>query len=258
MRHATQLHNRRDLDDSLTMINRAGLPHDVKAAVCQQVQHAVMTTVKGTIEEALEAEVTVSLGCARYAPLPQGRLPEQTRRGGYTRAVLTQYAAMVARRVPKRRRGNGQRHWQTIARYDRGWGPRRDQHMLGDCLGLSLRDRQETMQRTVGEVLALAACHRVGLSLAPRVQPFQAACLTEPPPSCWSMGWGSRARSPQETSRSRRQGAAGPPSARRSGWSGPRSAGGRTGLGRSCPGRALRTRTPRPGTGAAGRSTPRG
>jgi len=33
MSHATQLHHRRYLDDSLTLMNRAGLPHHVTAEV---------------------------------------------------------------------------------------------------------------------------------------------------------------------------------------------------------------------------------
>jgi hypothetical protein len=49
MSHAKQLHNRRYLDDYLTIMNRAGLPDNVKAQVCQQVQQAVIATVQWTI-----------------------------------------------------------------------------------------------------------------------------------------------------------------------------------------------------------------
>ena len=58
MSHAKQLHHRRYLADYLTMMNRAGLPNTVKEQVCQEVQQAVMATVKWTMERVLEAELT--------------------------------------------------------------------------------------------------------------------------------------------------------------------------------------------------------
>ena len=54
MSHAQQLHNRRSLDGSMPIINRAGLPDKAKAAVCQQVHATVLATVQWTIEQALE------------------------------------------------------------------------------------------------------------------------------------------------------------------------------------------------------------
>ncbi len=56
MSHATQLHNRRSLHDSLEIINRHGLPGNVKSTVCQAIQQAVTTTVKGALEHSLEEE----------------------------------------------------------------------------------------------------------------------------------------------------------------------------------------------------------
>ena len=56
MSHATQLHNRRYFDDYLEIINRHGLPGNVKHEVCQQVRGAVLTTVQTVIEHALREE----------------------------------------------------------------------------------------------------------------------------------------------------------------------------------------------------------
>lgn len=182
MSHATQLHNRRYLDDYLTIMNRAGLPDNVKAQVCQQVQHAVIATVQWTIEQALEEELTAYLGCARYTHLPQGRTPEQTRSGFYCRQLLTQYAPVANLHVPKLRCGNAQLSWQTITRYERCWGPLLDQQLLGYCLGLSLRDLQESLHRSLGEVLSLEALDRVLLALETRATAFKVARLGEPPP----------------------------------------------------------------------------
>ena len=76
MSHATQLHNRRYLNDYLEIINRHGLPSNVKSVVCQQRHQAVTTTVKGVLEHSLEEELPQYLGLARYEHLPWGRRPE--------------------------------------------------------------------------------------------------------------------------------------------------------------------------------------
>jgi len=78
------------------MINRAGLPSKVNAEVCRQGQQAVLSTVKWTIEQALEEELTAYLGVERYEHLPQCRAPEQTRSGFYPRTLVTQYALVTA------------------------------------------------------------------------------------------------------------------------------------------------------------------
>jgi len=52
MSHAKQLHHRRSLNDSLEMINRAGLPGNVKTDLCLTVQDTVLATVQYVIEAA--------------------------------------------------------------------------------------------------------------------------------------------------------------------------------------------------------------
>ena len=190
MSHAQQLHNRRYLDGYIQIINRTGLPDNVKAEVCQQVQHAVLTTVQWTIERALEEEWTASLGCKRYEHLPQGRSAAQTRSGCYRRALLTQSACIPDLRVPKLRRGNRPLCWQTITRYERCWGPLLEQQLWSYCLGLSLRDLQEAMRLTLGEVLSLEACNRLVFGLEKRVTAWKTRRLEAPPPvvlvdGCW-------------------------------------------------------------------------
>jgi transposase-like protein len=150
--------------------------------VCQHVQHAVLATVKWTLEQALDAELTAYLGAERYEHLPQNRVPEQTRSGCYRRTLITHYALIPDLQVPKLRRGNPQIPWRTLDRYERCWGPLLDQHLLGYCLGLSLRDLQETMRLTLGEVLSLQAVNRVLLALEERVEAFKTARLPDPPP----------------------------------------------------------------------------
>jgi putative transposase len=182
MSHAKQLHNRRYLNDYLEIINREGLPGNIQSDLCLKVQDTVVTTVQHVIEEALEEELSAYLGVARYAHLPWGRPPESTRSGSYQRELLTQYGRIADLRVPKLRRGNGAIHWQSITRYEHCWGPLLDQHVMGYCLGHSLRDLQEAMALTLGEILSLAACHRMVSSVAKHVQAFKKRPLAAPPP----------------------------------------------------------------------------
>ena len=59
MSHAKQLHHRRYLNDYLEIINREGLPGNVKTELCLTVQETVITTVQHVIEAALEADFSV-------------------------------------------------------------------------------------------------------------------------------------------------------------------------------------------------------
>jgi transposase-like protein len=181
MSHATQLHNRRYLHDYLEIINRHGLPSNVKSTVCHEIQEAVTLTVKGALEHSLEEELTQHLGLARYEHLPWGRRPELTRSGTYTRTLLTQYGCIADLRVPKLRRGNRDIQWQTITRYEHCWGPFLDQHIMGYCLGLSLRDLQEVMYATLGEVVSLSACNRLVWEVEAQVKALKNATIAVPP-----------------------------------------------------------------------------
>jgi transposase-like protein len=181
MSHATQLHNRRYLNDYLEIINRHGLPGNVKTPVCHEIQHAVTTTVKSALEHSLEEELTQYLGLARYEHVPWGRRPELTRSGTYTRELLTQYGCIADLRVPKLRRGNRDLQWHTITRYERCWGPLLDHHIMGYCVGLSLRDLQEVLYGTLGEVVSLAACNRLLGEVDQHVQAWKNAVIEAPP-----------------------------------------------------------------------------
>jgi transposase-like protein len=182
MSHSQQLHNRRYFDDSMEIINRKGLPGHIKSERCQQVNAAVVTTTQQVIEQALEAELTAYVGAERSEHLPWGREAEQTRRGCYRRALITQYGCIADWRVPKLRKGHGNLEWQTISRYERCWGPFLDQQVMPYCLGLSLRDLQESMDMTLGEVLSVASCHRIVASVGQRAEAFKTQPLEAPPP----------------------------------------------------------------------------
>src|SRR4029453_7172053 len=77
MSHAKQLHHRRYLNDYLEIINREGLPGNVKTDLCLTVQDTVIATVQHVIEAALEEELHAYLGLDRYEHLPSGRHPSR-------------------------------------------------------------------------------------------------------------------------------------------------------------------------------------
>jgi hypothetical protein len=52
MSHAKQLHHRRDLNDSLEIRNREGLPGNIKNDLCLKVQDLGSTTVQHVIAAA--------------------------------------------------------------------------------------------------------------------------------------------------------------------------------------------------------------
>lgn len=182
MSHAKQLHNRRYLNDYLEIINREGLPGNIKNDLCCKVQDTVITTVQHVIEAALEEELSASLGLDRYEHAPWGRPPEATRSGSYQRTLITQYGAIADLHVPKLRRGNRALTWHSITRYERCWGPLLDHQVMSYCLGHSLRDLQETLALTLGEVLSLAACHRIVSRVTAQLAVFKMQGLESPPP----------------------------------------------------------------------------
>src|SRR5262249_19253418 len=159
-----------------------GLPGNVKNDVCRKVQDTVIATVQHVIEAALEEELSASLGVDRYAHVPWGRPPESTRRGSYQRTLMTQYGAMADLHVPKLRRGNGALPWLSIMRYACCWGPLLDQQVMRYCLGHSLRDLQETLALTLGEVRSLATCHRMVSRVTEQLAVFKTQALESPPP----------------------------------------------------------------------------
>lgn len=182
MSHASQLHKRSYFGDYMQIMNRCVLPGNVYEALYEQVQSRVLSTVKWTLEQALDEEVINHLGRSRYERGTLPRRPEETRSGWYGRELWTQYGCIPDLRVPKLRCGNRALKWETISRYERCWGPFLDQQLLHYCLGHSLRDLQEAMQHSVGEVLSLGTCNRLVLGLEARGQAFKSARLETPPP----------------------------------------------------------------------------
>ncbi|QUY40340.1 transposase [Acaryochloris marina] len=107
------------------------------------------------VESALDEEVQA------YLSELQGTRP---RRSGYYQRVLdTQYGRIAQLSVPKLRKGNADREWKILERYQRALGS-----LLEFCLGLyvmglSLRDLQEALYEILGAVLSVNAINRITL-----------------------------------------------------------------------------------------------
>jgi hypothetical protein len=123
MSHATQLHDRGYLADSMQIMHRCSLPGNVQEEVYRQVHARALETVKWTLEWALDEEVRAYLGRTRSQRAIVPRCPEETRSGGDERELWTQYGRIADLHVPKLRRGNRHLAWQTITCYEHCWGP---------------------------------------------------------------------------------------------------------------------------------------
>jgi transposase-like protein len=142
----------------------------------------------------------------RDAHLPCGRGPARTRSGSYRREWFTQYGGIPDLRVPKRRRGNGDVSWQTLARYERCGGPLLDPQVMGYCLGLSRRDLHASIRLTLGAVLSVSSCHRLVLGRAQQMEAFKTTPLAAPPPLLLVDGMWGKIASPTGERREDAQG----------------------------------------------------
>jgi len=130
MSHAKPLHHRCSLNDYLELINREGLPGNLKSALCLKVPDTVLAPGQHIIAAALDEARRASRGLGRYEHRPWGRRPGATRRGSYQRAVLMQYGPMIPLHVPQRRLGNGALTWHSLPRYERCWEPLLDHQVM--------------------------------------------------------------------------------------------------------------------------------
>ena len=154
MSHATQLHNRGYLADYMQSMIVAALPSHVHREVYRQGHDRVWRRSNGRLEQALDAEVTIYLGRARYQRRLQRRRPEETRSGASTRELWTQYGGIPALRVPKLRCGNPSLPWQTIERSERCWGPFLDQQLLHDAWAIVCASCKQPCSRRWGRPFA--------------------------------------------------------------------------------------------------------
>ena len=96
--------------------------HPVGQALMEQMGAEVQRVMIRTIEEGLEQELNEHLGFERHERTGEAKAACQHRSGNWDRALRTLWSEGKVR-VPKLRKGNKERIWQVLERYERNFGP---------------------------------------------------------------------------------------------------------------------------------------
>jgi len=118
--------------------------HPVGQAWMKQSDAEVQQVIKRVLEEALAQELNEYLGFERYERTGAAKPAHQHRSGTWGRSLRTVWGE-VETRVPKLRKGNKERSWQVLVRYERNFGPWLDLQLHLYRLGLSRYDLQEIL-----------------------------------------------------------------------------------------------------------------
>jgi transposase-like protein len=142
-----------------------------------------LTGVKACLEEALRQELSAHLGFEPYERLAEGPKPAEAQRSGsFQRGVSTDHGDIADLRVPKLRRGNKEREWQVLTRYQRCLQYVVDGLVYLYVCGLSLRDLQEALYVQFGSLLSLSAINQVTLHIQTEIELRQRAKIEQTPP----------------------------------------------------------------------------
>lgn len=110
----------------------------------EELRQSALTGVKACLEEALRQELSEHLGFSPYERQEDGRkAPEGQRSGYFKRQVDTDHGHLPDLKVPKLRRGNKERQWKILTRYQRLLQYVLDSLLYIYVMGLSLRDLQD-------------------------------------------------------------------------------------------------------------------
>jgi len=154
-----------ELPRQVARIWRASFQSEMNSALEAHLREVTLVGVKAALETALDEELAAQLGFERYARDMRGKKPPERHRSGYfRRQVVTGYGPIPDLRVPKLRRGNKDRQWQVLVRYQSALQVLLDRTLYLYTLGLSLRDLQEALYLFLGHVFSPAALNRVTLA----------------------------------------------------------------------------------------------
>ena len=157
--------------------------------------------VKRLVEEALVKELDKHLGFGRYERTGAPKGAHQHRSGGYYRSLRTMWGSVQVW-VPKLRRGNKERPWQVLERYERSFGPWLDLQLHLYLLGLSQRDLQEILHLSFGQVLSIKAIEHLTDVAQKEMEAFRQAPLQDTPPVILIDGVNLKIMCPTSTSMS--------------------------------------------------------
>jgi transposase-like protein len=155
--------------------------HPVGQALMEQGDAEVQQVIVRTIGEALIHELNEHLGFERYERTGPAKPAHQHRSGTWSRSLRTLWGETETR-VPKLRKGNKERSWQVLERYERNFGPWFDLQLHLYRLGLSQRDLQEILHLGFDQVLSPKAVQHLTDVAQKEMEAFRQAPLDDTPP----------------------------------------------------------------------------
>ena len=163
-----------DREAQILRIQSTSFQPELSTALAAKLRQAVVGVTKATLEAALVEELLAER-CRQSAAV--GR-----RSGYFTRVLDTEHGRIEKLRVPKLRRGNKERSWQILERYQRGLGSLVNFTLSLYVMGLSLRDLQEALYHLLGSVLSVSAINRITIEAQIHMDSHRQAKLVKTPP----------------------------------------------------------------------------
>ena len=169
--------------EQIETIWEASFQSEINEALKEGLREAALVGVKGCLEEALRQELTDHLGFEAYQRQESGPKPPQEQRSGYfKRGVNTDHGHIPDLKVPKLRRGNKEREWQVLTRYQSSLQYVLDSLLYLYVMGLSLRDVQEALYVVFGSLLSVSAINQITLKVQSEMKAWREQPLAQTPP----------------------------------------------------------------------------
>jgi len=159
-------------EQQILRIQEAGFHPPMNELLAQKLRADVLRTVQGVIEAALVEELLAERAKMNNPP---------RRSGYYTRILDSLYGRIEALRMPKLRKGNKEREWQILERYEKGLGGYLAYMSYLYVMGLSLRDLQMAMYFLLGDVLSTTSINRVTRKVQAQLDEERMRKIERPP-----------------------------------------------------------------------------
>jgi transposase-like protein len=178
------------VESQVKRIWHSSFQSELNEALEHRLREQALVGVRAALQGALAEELDAHLGFNRYERRSREadksgskqKPAEEQRSGTFKRAVETSYGYIPDLRVPKLRRGNKEREWGVLTRYQSTQQIVLDKALYLYVLGLSLRDLQEGLYLFLNHVLSRTAINRVTLAAQGQMEVWRRASLTETPP----------------------------------------------------------------------------
>lgn len=155
---------------------------ELNNALKMELRQAALIGVKACLEEALCQELSEHLGFGRYERNGSGPKPAEAQRSGYfERGVSTDHGHIPDLKVPKLRRGNKERDWKILKRYQSCLQYVLDELLYIYVLGLSLRDLQEGLYVLFGSLLSVGAINQITSQVQTKMNDWQQRVIEQSP-----------------------------------------------------------------------------